>query len=111
MVEDAVLIFRCSFCKKKKHFRWTKEKSLEKGRTSALFLTDLLKACNDMPCDHCIAIFHVLNFDMNAFYFIFDYLKGRKKESKFIAFLVITCSLSVLPTKISFNAAIQFISL
>ena len=43
-----------------------------------------------MPCDHCIAIFHVLNFDMNAFYFIFDYLKGRKKESKFIAFLVIT---------------------
>ena len=42
-----------------------------------------------MPCDHCIAIFHVLNFDMNA-YFIFDYLKGRKKESKFITFLAIT---------------------
>ena len=59
-----------------------KGKVLEKGGTCGLFLADLLKACNDMPCDHCIAIFHVLNFDMNAFYFIFDYLKGRKKESK-----------------------------
>ena len=35
-----------------------------------------------MTYDLLIAKLHALNFDMNALNLIFDYLTGRKKESK-----------------------------
>ena len=84
MAENAVLIFQCGFCKK--NIEKSKGKALEKGRTFGRLLTDLSKAFNYTSHDLCIAKIHVLNFDMNTFYFIFDYLKGRNKESKLIPF-------------------------
>ena len=80
MTENALSIFHCGFCK-----RYSTQHSListiEKARiilhkigTFAALLTDLSKAFDCMTHDLLLAKFHGLNFDMNEFNLIFDYL-------------------------------------
>ena len=53
---------------------------LDKVGTFAALLTDLSKAFDCMTCNLLLVKFHTLNFGMNEFNLIFDYLTGRKQR-------------------------------
>ena len=88
MTENALSIFQCSFRKKysTQHalIAMTEKvrKLLDKGGTFGAFLIDLSKAFNFMTHDLFVAIFHGLNFDMNALNLIFNYLTESKQRVK-----------------------------
>ena len=55
---------------------------LDKIGTFAALLTDLSKAFDCMTHDVLLVKLHGLNFDMNEFNLIFDYLTGRKQSAE-----------------------------
>ena len=55
---------------------------MKRPKKPSALLTDLSKAFDCMTHDLLIAQLHALNFDMNAFNLIFDYLTGRKQRVK-----------------------------
>ena len=57
-------------------------KILDNGGTFGALLTDLSKAFDCMTDDLLIAKLHALNFDLNAFNLIFDYLTEKKQRVK-----------------------------
>ena len=63
-------------------------KIFDKGGAFGTLLTDFSKAFDCMTHDLLIAKLHALNFDLNAFNLIFDYLKPRFKiNSSFSSYL------------------------
>ena len=88
MIENALTIFQSSFHKKYSTYHAfiamieKTKKILNKGGTFGALLTDLSKAFDCMIHDLLITKLHALNFDLNTFNLIFDYLTGRKKRVK-----------------------------
>ena len=60
-------------------------KILNKSGTFGTLLTDLIKVLDCVTNDVFIAKLHAMNFDMNAFNLIFDYLTVRKQRVYFIS--------------------------